>query len=172
MAGDEDGRYISQVQSPRIRHDSRLAVHDSSGAHPVQSDFCITDPMPTWFKNGRVQNNAGASVVVNRNSVGEKGFDSGDIKGASRFVPDGNKFTDSKRFTVLLVISGVGVGLRPYGSIGQEIRYDSLIASLGGILSRRICGVAQTFNDSAGASPGRDVFGAAPSLKRSSPCTL
>ncbi len=102
---------VAEVQGARVGHDGRAAVHNPAGAFPVQRDVGAVDSVPTGFEDSRVQHHSGASIVVDGDGPVHERFNFFHVEGSGRVIPDGYELTYSERFTVLLVIRSVGVGL-------------------------------------------------------------
>ncbi len=146
------------MQSLRVRHDSRLTVFHAAGAYPVQRNFVVTDPVPSWLEDSRLQHYPSATIVVNGVGVVDERVNPGHVEGAGRVIAESNKLTDSKRFAVLLVIGSVGVGFGAHGAVGQKVGYDALIASMSSVISKSIGGLAKAFHDGAGPTPCGDML--------------
>ena len=165
VARDKNGMNILQIDDAMIVDEFQVhplaIIWDFPGKHDVLATSC----MPARLEDGVRKNHMGRAMVVDSDVLTGNVLNLGDVKGAGGAIADGNKFSFDERLAVRRIISsGISVGFRERGTVGQYVGRDTLVSPLSCIIDDRISCVAESFDDGAWSSPSRDMLGTASRL--------
>ena len=161
VAGYQHGIDIFEVHFATVGLKSTKSIISRQRA-VIQEDYCrAINLVPTRLEQGRGKDDAGGTVVVHAEQCIGHVLDESDVEGAIGLVADSNEFPFDKRFAVNLAKRSVGISLGALGVVRQDVSDNTLIPSFGRVIYGSVRGSAKTFEDGAGSSPGRDVFGPA-----------
>jgi hypothetical protein len=126
----------------------------------IEEEYCrAINLVPTRLEQGRGKDDAGDTVIVHADQFIGDVLDESDVEGAIGLVADSKEFPFDKRFAVNLAKRSIGISLGAFGVVRQDVGDNTLIPSFGRVIYGSVRGSAKTFEDGAGSSPGRNVFG-------------
>ncbi len=82
-----------------------------------------------------------------------------DVEGPMWLVTNSKELSFDERFAVNLAKRSIGIGLGALGVVRQDVGDNTLVPSFGGVIYCGVRGSAKAFEDGAGSSPCRDMFG-------------